>query len=449
MLTKNADENTSLVIQDKARTKLLDYQLEDRYLKEQGRVFLTGTQALMSIMIRQKRLDEANGLNTAGFISGYRGSPLGAVDQTIWRAKEVLEQHKITFLPAINEDLAATAVLGTQQLEIEQERKVEGVFAMWYGKGPGVDRACDALKHGSAYGSSQHGGVLVVAGDDHGCVSSSMSHQSDVAFMSGYIPTLHPANIEEYMEFGAYGIALSRYSGMWVGFKAISEVVEGGASVEITNAPKFETPKDYDTPRGNLNYRWPDLPGMQIEERMIEKKNAVLAFARANPIDRAIYNVRSARYGIITTGKAHKDLMEALRLLGIDEDRANEIGLDIYKVGLVWPLECRGVEAFLAGKQEVLVVEEKRGIIESQLKEHLYDRDIEKPKLILGKHDDRGKKMISWVDELSPSILAPIVAVRLTNLLPDLDFTDELADLECAKLGVATQALTAKGSAKR
>ena len=200
---------------------LADYQLNDRYLRSEGRIFLTGTQALIAIMLRQKRLDESKDMNTAGFISGYRGSPLGAVDQAAWQAKSMLEENSIRFLPAINEDLAATAVLGTQQLEDEQDREVDGVFSMWYGKGPGVDRAGDALKHGNSYGSAKQGGVLVVAGDDHGCASSSMSHQSDVAFMSAYIPTLHPANIGEYLEFGAYGIALSRFSGTWVGFKVV------------------------------------------------------------------------------------------------------------------------------------------------------------------------------------------------------------------------------------
>ena len=423
---------------------LADYQLNDRYLRSEGRIFLTGTQALIAIMLRQKRLDESKDMNTAGFISGYRGSPLGAVDQAAWQAKSMLEENSIRFLPAINEDLAATAVLGTQQLEDEQDREVDGVFSMWYGKGPGVDRAGDALKHGNSYGSAKQGGVLVVAGDDHGCASSSMSHQSDVAFMSAYIPTLHPANIGEYLEFGAYGIALSRFSGTWVGFKAISEVVEGGASVEIPADPEFKTPEDFAMPETGLNYRWPDLPGMQIENRMLAKKNAIRAFVRANPIDRTIYNVAEARYGIITTGKAYLDVLEALALLGIDENRAREIGLDIYKIGLVWPLEYTGAEQFMAGKQEVLVVEEKRGIIESQLKEYLYDRAVQKPLHILGKHDENGDPLISWVNEIAPTGLAPILAKRLLIIFPDLDLDQQLTDIELAKQGLATV-----GDAKR
>ena len=202
--------------------KLDDYTLDDRFARSEGRVFLTGSQALVAIMIMQRRLDRLAGLNTGGFVSGYRGSPLGGVDQALWRANKFLKAEDITFLPAINEDLAATAVLGTQQVELEAERTVDGVFSMWYGKGPGVDRAGDALKHGNAYGSSPHGGVLVVAGDDHGCASSSMSHQSDVAFMAWYMPTLNPASIAEYVEYGLYGFALSRFSGMWVGFKGVA-----------------------------------------------------------------------------------------------------------------------------------------------------------------------------------------------------------------------------------
>jgi len=441
---KSSHTNAKDQHQEANNETLLDYQLEDCFNKQQGRVFLTGTQALVAILLQQKRLDEAAGINTEGFISGYRGSPLGAVDQAIWRANDRFEQSKITFLPAINEDLAATAVLGTQQLEVEPDKTVDGVFSMWYGKGPGVDRAGDALKHGNAYGSSPHGGVLVVAGDDHGCASSSMSHQSDVAFMSAYIPTLNPASIAEYLEFGAYGYAMSRYSGMWVGFKAISETVEGGSSVEMPTNLDFKTPENFDMPEGGLNYRWPDLPGMQIETRMQSKKEAVRVFARANPIDRTIFNVSDAKYGIITTGKAHYDVMEALALLGIDKSRAHEIGLDVYKIGLVWPLEHVGAEAFMAGKKEVLVVEEKRGIIESQLKEYLYDRAVRKPELILGKHDENGAPLISWVDEMAPSILLPILARRLEGVFPELDFTPNLAELELAK-----KATSAPGGAKR
>ncbi len=392
-----------------------NYELDDRYRRESGRVFLTGTQALVRIPLMQRTIDVAAGLNTAGFISGYRGSPLGGVDQELWRAKQFLDENNIEFLPAVNEDLAATAVLGSQQVETDPDRNVDGVFGIWYGKGPGVDRAGDALKHGNAYGSSPHGGVLVVAGDDHGCVSSSMPHQSDVAFMTFMMPNLNPSSVAEYIEFGLYGLALSRFSGMWVGFKAISETVESAMSVELAPYPQFVIPESYQPPKEGLHYRWPDFPGPQIEERLENKKAATLAFAAANPIDRRIFDVPVARFGIVTTGKAHLDLMEALRLLGIDASNAGKIGIDVYKVGLVWPLEPNGALEFVKSKHEVLVVEEKRGIIESQFKEHFYDYPGRKPKRMVGKEDEEGNRLVPWVGELSPVQLAEIVARRLDH----------------------------------
>ena len=399
-----------------------NYELIDRYRRESGRVFLTGTQALVRIPLMQRTLDRAAGLNTAGFVSGYRGSPLGAVDQELWRAGSFLDENQIEFLPAVNEDLAATAVLGSQQVETDPHKTVDGVFGIWYGKGPGVDRAGDALKHGNAYGSSPLGGVLVVAGDDHGCVSSSMPHQSDVAFLTFMMPHLNPANVAEFLEFGLYGIALSRFSGMWVGFKAISETVESAMSVELPAYPQFVVP-DFEIPPGGLHYRWPDLPGPQIEERLEAKKAATLAFAAANPIDRKVFDVPRARYGIVTTGKAHLDLMEALRMLGIDRAEAERIGLDVYKVGMVWPLEPLGALDFVQGKHEVLVVEEKRGIIESQFKEYFYDYPGKKPKRMVGKHDDDGKRLVPWTGELTPVQLAQIVARRLDAEFTGLNMT--------------------------
>ena len=392
-----------------------NYELIDRYRRESGRVLMTGTQALVRIALMQRTVDDAAGLKTAGFISGYRGSPLGMVDQELWRAQRFLEESNIEFLPAVNEDLAATAVLGSQQVETDPNKTVDGVFGIWYGKGPGVDRAGDALKHGNAYGSSPKGGVLVVAGDDHGCISSSMPHQSDVAFLTFMMPHLNPASVAEYLEYGLYGIALSRFSGMWVGFKAITETVESGMSVELPPYRQFVIPPDYVAPATGLHYRWPDFPGPQIEERLEAKKAATLAFAAANPIDRKIFDVPNARFGIVTTGKAHLDLMEALRLLGIDADEARQIGIDVYKVGMVWPLEPTGALDFVQEKHEVLVVEEKRGIIESQFKEYFYDYPGHKPKRMVGKEDENGERLVPWIGELSPTQLAPIVARRLDH----------------------------------
>ncbi len=233
---------------------LANYQLEDRYTKTKGRVFLTGTQAIVRIALDQARRDRTNGLATNGYVSGYRGSPVGGVDLEFARIPDIARENGVTFLPAVNEDLAATQMIGTQQVETDPDKTVKAVFGLWYGKGPGIDRSGDALKHGNAYGSSAHGGVLVVAGDDHGCVSSSMPHQSDVAFMSFFMPTLNPASVAEYLEYAEYGYALSRFSGMWVGFKAISETVESGMSFDLPMPRDFNTP-DYTAPAGGLHYR--------------------------------------------------------------------------------------------------------------------------------------------------------------------------------------------------
>ncbi len=406
-----------------------NYELMDRYRRESGRVFLTGTQALVKIPLMQRNMDRAAGLNTAGFISGYRGSPLAAYDIELWRAKQYLKESNIEFLPAVNEELAGTAILGTQQVEADPNKTVDGVFGIWYGKGPGVDRAGDALKHGNAYGSSPHGGVLVVAGDDHGCVSSSMPHQSDVAFMTWLMPNLNPANVAEYLEYGLYGIALSRFSGMWVGFKAISETVESAMSVELPPYPEFIIPADFVPPPDGLHIRWPDYPGPQIEERLEAKKAATLAFVKANPIDRKIFDTPNARFGIVTTGKGHLDLMEALRLLGVDHKEARRIGLDVYKVGMVWPLEHDAALDFVRDKHEVLVVEEKRGIIESQFKEYFYDYPGHKPKRMVGKEDENGDRLVPWVGELSPIQLAQIVAKRLDSAVMGLRLTERADSL--------------------
>lgn len=415
------------------------YQLDDRYAQTRGRVFLTGTQALVRIMLDQARRDHAAGMNTAGFVSGYRGSPLGALDQEMWRTANRLDAAGVKFMPAVNEDLGATAVLGAQQAHLDPHAQVEGVFSMWYGKGPGVDRSGDALKHGNAYGSAPKGGVLVVAGDDHGCVSSSMPHQSDVAFMAWFMPTLNPASVAEYQAFGEYGFALSRFSGTWVGFKAISETVESGASVDLTVDRVFEQP-DYTAPQGGLHVRLGDLPSAAIETRIHDKLEAVQAFVEANPIDVHIYGNGDAPYGIVTTGKGHLDTLEALRLLGLDEARCIALGIDIYKVGMVWPLARRDALDFVKGKREVLVIEEKRGIIESQFKEAFYDWPGSKPARMVGKHDENLDPLVPWTGELSPLLLVPIIAARLDAFFPAeklLEKAHQLTDQPPQLLNVA------------
>ncbi|GAB3648253.1 indolepyruvate ferredoxin oxidoreductase family protein [Ramlibacter alkalitolerans] len=406
-----------------------EYRLSDSLWAPGGSIFLTGTQALVRLMLMQRQRDTAAGLDTRGFMSGYRGSPLGMVDLAVWKAGQKFEEAGVRFLPAINEELGATAVLGTQRVEADPERTCEGVFALWYGKGPGVDRAGDALKHGNAYGSSPHGGVLMVAGDDHGCVSSSMPHQSDQAFQSWHAPIVSPANVAEYLEFGLYGWALSRFSGNWVGFTALSEVVESAATVDLdlVNA-RVATWQDGDTvrqltgyapPPGGLHYRWPDLPSLTIEQRLHAKLDAVRAFARINSIDRHIVASARATVGIVTAGKAHYDLMEVLRRLDIPPEALAAHGVRIYKLGLTYPIEPTRMREFVRGLGEVLVIEEKGPVVEEQLRSMFYN-ERERP-AIVGKQDAEGRPLVSALGELRPSRLIETVAQWLVRHFPDLD----------------------------
>jgi len=400
---------------------LRDYQLSDNLAARSGAVFLTGTQALVRLLLAQKSQDERAGLNTAGFVSGYRGSPLGMVDQQLWKAKKFLEAAQVNFLPAINEDLAATACLGVQRVALDPKRTADGVFAMWYGKGPGVDRSGDALKHGNVYGTSRQGGVLVVCGDDHGCVSSSTPHQSDLALQAWHMPIVHPGNVAEYLEFGLYGWALSRFSSTWVGFKAISEVVESGMTVDLDAVPlDFELPVDH-VPPVDLHIRAVDLPSLELESRLEHKLNAVRAFTKLNSIDKHIVASPSATLGIVTVGKAHYDFMEVLRRLDLDPNALAAAGVRVYKVGLVFPLEATRMAEFAQGLTDMLVIEEKAPVVERQIKELLYHLpDAQRPHVI-GKTDEHGAAVLSSLGELRPSRIMSTVAEWLARLNPALD----------------------------
>jgi len=404
-----------------AAPALRPYQLSDNLAASSGQVFLTGTQALVRLLLMQKAQDERQGLDTAGFVSGYRGSPLGMVDQQLWKAKKFLDKAAVNFLPAINEDLAATACLGVQRVALDPKRTVDGVFAMWYGKGPGVDRSGDALKHGNVYGTAKEGGVLVVCGDDHGCVSSSTPHQSDLALQAWSMPLVHPGNVAEYLEFGLYGWALSRFSGAWVGFKAISEVVESGMTVDLDAVPlDFEQPVDH-TPPTNLHIRSVDLPSLELESRLAHKIDAVLAFAKVNSIDKHIVVSPRATLGIVTVGKAHYDFMEVLRRLDLDPNALAAAGVRVYKVGLVYPLEPTRIRAFAHGLTDLLVIEEKAPVVERQIKELLYHLpDAQRPRVV-GKSDEHGAAVLSALGELRPSRIMPTVADWLARLNPALD----------------------------
>lgn len=275
----------------------LEYQLADNLTRESGRIFLTGTQALVRIMLTQARVDRERGLNTAGFVSGYRGSPLGGVDMAMWKSKKALDASKISFLPGINEDMAATAVMGTQQAGVRADRNVDGVFAMWYGKGPGVDRAGDALHHGNAAGASRNGGVLVVVGDDHTAVSSSIPHASEASLIGWQMPIVHPTSIDEYETFALWGWALSRYSGTWVAFKAVSETIESGHSFTPAAVHAYDMPADPDMPPEALEYSARDFLSLAVETRMNLRMKAVAAFARRHSIDRLTCPAPAPRWG--------------------------------------------------------------------------------------------------------------------------------------------------------
>ncbi|WP_298365276.1 indolepyruvate ferredoxin oxidoreductase family protein [uncultured Bradyrhizobium sp.] len=396
---------------------LMEVGLDDKYRLDTKRIFLSGTQALVRLPMLQRERDRAHGLNTAGFISGYRGSPLGMYDHALWRAKSFLKEHDIAFVPGLNEDLAATAVWGSQQVGMFPGAKVDGVFGIWYGKGPGVDRSLDALKHANSAGTSPNGGVIALAGDDHGCQSSTLAHQSEQVFASALMPVVNPATLQDYLDLGILGFALSRYSGCWVGFKAISETVESSASiVSDPDRIKIIMPDDFEMPPGGLSIRWPDPP-LEAERRLHgPKMEAVAAFARANRFDRIVLDSKSARLGIMATGKAYLDLRQALADLGITDAEAQALGLRIYKVALTWPLEARGARDFAEGLQDVLVVEEKRGFIEDQLVRILYNMDASKRPSVVGKRDESGAPLLPSEGELTPTMVAAAVVARLRRL---------------------------------
>ncbi|MBS0517561.1 MAG: indolepyruvate ferredoxin oxidoreductase family protein [Proteobacteria bacterium] len=391
-----------------------DYALEDRYRLDKGRVYLTGIQALVRLPMMQRQRDLKAGLNTGGFISGYRGSPLGMYDNALWGAKRYLKENNIHFQPGINEDLAATAVWGTQQTNLFPGATVDGVFSIWYGKGPGVDRSMDVLKHGNAAGTSPHGGVIALAGDDHGCQSSTLPHQSEQVFAAAMIPVINPATVQEYLDFGILGFALSRYSGCWIGFKAISETVESGASVWIDpERIQIVMPTDFQLPPGGLGIRNPDPPLDQERRLHGPKMAAVKAFVRANGFDRMVIDPPRARIGIMTTGKAYLDTRQALEDLGISEERAKALGIRLYKVGMTWPLEPEGARRFAEGLEEVIVIEEKRSNLEDQLVRILYNLPADRRPLVIGKADETGHIILPSEGELSPTGVALVIATRL------------------------------------
>ena len=403
--------------------------LVDKYTLKKGYAFMTGIQALVRLPLVQRELDLKAGLNTAGYISGYRGSPLGGYDQQLELNTKLLNEYQVKFQPGVNEDLAATALWGTQQTELGGEGKYDGVFGIWYGKGPGVDRSGDALRHANYAGTSKFGGVLALMGDDHTCESSTTCHQSELAMVDAMIPILNPSGVQEIIDFGIIGWKLSRYSGCWVGLKCVHDTVEATASINVdVDRIKIEIPNNFNLPADDLNIRFPDTPQAQ-EKRMHEYKiDAVRAFCRANKLDRVVWHGGSAKIGIVTVGKSYLDTRLAFEELGIDETEAERLGVRLYKVAMPWPLEPEGILEFAEGLDLIIVVEEKRALIEPQIKEFLYD--VSRRPKVIGKIDESGESLFRPAGALDANHIAATIARRILTFRTDEKLKKRLQEME-------------------
>ena len=445
---------------DAVRRALEHITLDDKYTLDRGRAFMSGVQALVRLPMLQQQRDRAAGLDTAGFISGYRGSPLGTYDQSLWAAKKHLAEHRIVFQPGVNEELAATAVWGTQQLDLfPQTKRHDGVFGIWYGKGPGVDRCIDVFKHANMAGTARHGGVLAIAGDDHIAKSSTAAHQSDHVFKACGMPVFFPSTVQEILDHGLHAIALSRYAGVWSGMKTIQEVVESSSSVSVDpDRVDILLPEDFQMPPGGLHIRWPDAPLEQEARLMDHKWYAALAYIRANRLNHNVVEGPNDRFGLIASGKAYNDLRQALHDLGLDDDTCRALGVRVHKVGVVWPLEASITRRFAQGLQEILVVEEKRQMIEYQLKEELYNWRADVRPNVLGKFDEPDGDQSggewsmpnpsqNWLlrakADLTPSIIARAVARRLKRLGVPADVAARM-DARLRVIDAREQALAAQ-----
>ncbi|NRF66369.1 indolepyruvate ferredoxin oxidoreductase family protein [Aquincola sp. S2] len=419
------------------RKALETVSLEDKYALDHGRAFMSGVQALVRLPMLQRQRDALAGLNTGGFVSGYRGSPLGGYDQALAAAKKHLAEHNIVFQPGVNEELGATAVWGTQQLDLyPKEKKHDGVFGIWYGKGPGVDRCSDVFKHANMAGTSKHGGVIAIAGDDHVSKSSTAAHQSDHIFKACGLPVFFPSNVQDILDMGLHAFAMSRFAGVWTGMKTIQEVVESSSSVLVdADRVNIIIPEDFQMPPGGLHIRWPDPPLEQEARLMDYKWYAALAYVRANKLNHNVIAGPNDRFGIIATGKAYNDTRQALSDLGLDDAACTRLGIRLHKVNVVWPLEATITRDFAQGLQEILVVEEKRQVIEYQLKEELYNWRADVRPNVLGKFDEpedgvggewsMPNPSANWLlrakADLTPAIIAKAIAKRLKKLGVDAD----------------------------
>ncbi len=410
---------------------LLPVTLEDKYVQPHGRVLVSATQALTRLLLEQRTRDLAAGCNTAGYVSGYRGSPLGTLDKALWSAEKHLTEHHVVFRAGVNEDLAATAIWGTQQLAVFEGARYDGVFAMWYGKGPGVERSGDALHHANLAGTSPHGGVLMAVGDDPVCHSSTVPQQSEFALMAAGIPVLAAANIQDVYDFGLAGIAISRFSGVWVALKLVTDVAESSAVIDLDSAAsRLVLPADFVMPPDGVHLRVPDWPTFQEERLMRYRLPAVQAAVRASGLDRVTLTSPQPRLGIVAFGKAYEDLRQGLLDLGLDDRTAAQLGITLYKPALIWPLEPQGLRAFAAGLEELLVVEEGRAMLEGQIKDLLFALpDGQRPRVV-GKLDEAGRVLFSDFGELSPRAVARVLARRLAPMTPDAGIDTRLSLLE-------------------
>ncbi|MGX7708904.1 indolepyruvate ferredoxin oxidoreductase family protein [Methylobacterium sp. Gmos1] len=414
--------------------------LDDKYDLSRDQVFVTGTQAVIRMLLMQQARDRAAGLNTAGFVSGYRGSPIGGLDQNLVRAKKVLDQAGIVFQPGLNEELAATAIWGAQQAEMRGEGRYDGVFGLWYGKGPGVDRSGDVFRHANMAGTSRHGGVLALMGDDHTAESSTVAHQSEFHFVDVMSPILNPAGVQEILDYGLYGYAMSRYCGTWVAFKCVKENIESTASVDARlDRVKIVLPDDFLMPPGGLNIRTPD--GILEQEARLQdfKRDAMMAFVRANNLNRIVLSGgRQPKIGIITVGKSYLDVRQAMDDLGLDEVKANDMGLRLYKVACPWPLSRRELAEFTEGLDLVMVVEEKRSLIEVQLREELYGSRHQP--VCIGKRDEQGNWLFPVKGALDPNDIAVALGERLLRYHRNDDLAGRVARLKGAQERLAATA---------
>ena len=413
----------SSVIQEVKLRDLVD--VDDRYNLDSDTIYLNGVQALVRLLLLQAQADQKAGLKTAGFVSGYRGSPLGGLDQELWRASSFLERVPIHFQPAVNEEIAATAIWGSQQLNLSPGARYDGIFGLWYGKTPGVDRSGDAFKHANCAGTAPNGGVLAVAGDDHFCKSSTLPGQSEYSFIDASIPVLNPTGVQDILELGLLGYALSRFSGCWAAMKMTAENADSLQTVKLPRFFEFNYP-NFAMPEGGLHVRWPDSPNEQENRLQQHKLAAVLAFSEINNINRVVIESPNPRLGIVSTGKAYLDVFQALEDLGISRERASKLGIKLFKVGMSWPLEPEGIKRFCEGVEEVFVIEEKRPVIETQLKEQLYNWNAASRPLIIGKSDESGKPLLSSTSELTPVVIARAIGKRLDRLMSAPDIEERL-----------------------